>query len=485
MAVCGPGGERTVLHQVDLDLFPGRVTALLGPSGSGKSTLAAILLGILPLGQYRVLQGTAEWREDQGWVDLIALDPETRRSWWGHRIGQIVQEPARALNPVMTIGEQLGEICPDNAAMTAIRDSLQDLGLDPGETWDRYPWELSGGQQQRVLLAMTLFPRPALILADEPTAALDRHHQHAFLDLLRRQLVQPDPPALLLVTHDRRIAARIADDLVVLEAGRIVRRGLSGDALSEAIPVARTVDPDPAAKGERDRLALSVQGLTGGYRKGQEVLHIQQLQLQEGQLLGLAGPSGCGKSSLLRAILGLLPWQRGEVISFGERPEVTERGRLFPLIYQDAGGSFNPAMTIGQAFDEIRRVLPDPERRAESLLTRLELPSDAWQRRPHQFSGGQKQRLAIARALLGAPRVLLCDEPFSSLDAPMQRTFLDMLRRLCRDEGIAALLVAHDLPLLQEYCDLVAIMDQGRIHRLDTPAGLSAGNDPLIRNLLE
>lgn len=485
MAVCGPDGERTVLREVDLDLFPGRVTALLGPSGSGKSTLAAILLGILPTGQYRLLRGTAQWREREGWTDLFSLDPGQRRHWWGKRIGQIMQEPAQALNPVMTIGDQLREVCPDRADRVALRESVAALGLDPDLVWPRYPWELSGGQQQRVLLAMTLFPQPALILADEPTAALDRHHRNAFLDLLRDRLDRPDPPALLLITHDRQVAARIADEVVALEEGRVVRAGPPAEVL--ALPADETMRHPPATENREPSVlpALAVRDLRGGYRNGEEVLDITDLQVRPGELLGLAGPSGCGKSSLLRAILGLLPWQQGTVMSRGEEPDHATRGRFFPLIYQDPGRSFNPAMTIGQAFAEILRNRPLADPAPQTLLQRLELPPDSMQRRPHQFSGGQKQRLAIARALLGRPRVLLCDEPFSSLDAPLQHTFLRMLRQLCHEEGIAALLVAHDLPLLLEYCDRVAVMDKGRIRRIGGRSALSEDNDPWIRSLLE
>jgi len=483
VTVLSPGRELPVLHQVSLELFPGRTTVLLGPSGSGKSTLAALILGILPLGQYRVDGGSILWQEEGAVVDLLTLDPARRQAWWGRRIGQIFQEPGPALNPVLKVREQLMEVCGRQRA-DVMDTLLARLGLDPRECLDRYPWQLSGGQQQRILLAMTLFPRPALLLADEPTAALDRHHQQAFLDVLGLQLQEAHPPALLLVTHDRQVAAGIADEVVLLEGGRVIRRGPPMEILPPPTALQPFVTPPKAAGADPPTALLELLALRAGYLPERPAIQVDQLRVSPGEILGLAGPSGGGKTSLLRAILGLMPWQSGRRLSLGSEPAPEQLGRLFPLIYQDPGRSFNPALTIGQAFAAIRRYQagtgPDPS----EVLARLRLPEDSLERRPHQFSGGQKQRLAIARALLGRPRVLLCDEPFSSLDADLRGDFLGLLRQLCREEGLAVLLVAHDLPLLLAHCDHIALVDQGALQRSDTPQGLLERPDPLFQRLM-
>jgi peptide/nickel transport system ATP-binding protein len=483
VTVLSPGLELPVLHQVDLELYPGRATVLLGPSGSGKSTLAALILGVLPLGQYRVDSGAIFWQEEGAVVDLLTLEPARRQAWWGRRIAQIFQEPGAALNPVLTVGDQLLEVCGRQQA-DAMNALLMRLGLGPGEYLDRYPWQLSGGQQQRILLAMSLFPRPALLLADEPTAALDRHHQQAFLDLLGRRIREENPPALLLVTHDRKVAAGIADEVVLLEGGRVIRKGLPMEILPQTTALQPFVTPEKAAGAAPLTALLELLDLRAGYLPDQTAIQVDHLRVSPGEILGLAGPSGGGKTSLLRAILGLLPWQKGQRLSLGSEPAPEQLGRLFPLIYQDPGRSFNPALTIGQAFAEIRRYQVGPGPDPRDVLSRLGLSVESLDRRPHQFSGGQKQRLAIARALLGQPRVLLCDEPFSSLDADLRDAFLVQLRQLCREEGLAALLVAHDLPMLLTHCDRVALIDQGRLQRMDTPEGLLDQPDRLFRILL-
>jgi peptide/nickel transport system ATP-binding protein len=239
-------------------------------------------------------------------------------------------------------------------------------------------------------------------------------------------------------------------------------------------------------KADADILSgtITAQGLTGGYKKGEPVIHVDQLEVHAGERVGISGPSGCGKSSLLRAFLSLLPWQKGTLSRNGQPLDEMDKQRLFSLIYQDPGRSFNPVMTIREAFDEVVRYRKQAGPDASHVLAQVEMPAEALDRWPHQFSGGQKQRLAIARALLTSPKLLLCDEPFSSLDAALQSSFLTMLANLCHNEDLAVLLVAHDLPRMRDSCDRLVLIDDGRVVWEGRPDELSHSEEPFIKMLL-
>jgi peptide/nickel transport system ATP-binding protein len=470
--ICEADRRTRILDGLDLQLYQGETVALLGASGAGKTTLAHLIMGIAPRGMYKVVAGRMTFYLDGVSWDL--LDPRSR-VLAGKSIAAIYQEPGSALNPVLTIGRQLHQLCDDDHK-DEMASLLLELDLDPEAILQRYPWQLSGGQQQRILLAMALWPQPRLLLADEPTAALDKHRQQRFLELLSQVKSQRPSLSTLFITHDRSLARRIADKVIHLQAGRVVEVSNAKPRSSEG-----SVSAIGKAAPSAARTLISVRDLQAGYIPGIPVLQGISFDLHAGQLIGIAGPSGSGKSSLLRALLGLMPWQEGH-LTLGQEPvRGKEMRNACQLIYQDPGRSFNPRMTMGQAFEEVLRVHKHtPRDAAGHWLEALKLPVDSPTRYPHMFSGGQKQRLAIVRALLASPRVLLCDEPFSALDEPLQAGFMCLLRDLAETQGLGMLIVAHDLPRLRDGCDDLLIIKEGKAYWHGKAADLNAEHDPYL-----
>jgi peptide/nickel transport system ATP-binding protein len=474
-----------VLSDIHLSIYPGQVTALLGASGSGKSTLAALITGVYPKDLYSVEAGNIWWKADGQCTDLLSLPVPARMSLLGNKITQIYQEPDAALNPVLTIGSQLAEMATHADQIQNIKALLNRLGVDPAVYWNRYPWQLSGGQQQRVLLALALFPEPQVIIADEPTAALDRAHQQEFINLLKECLVNRSKPGILFITHDEQQALQLADQVVVLEEGRIDQSGLPDTILSQRLHSTvkyggRFSDESQLNDHSRSPI-LQVEHLSGGYQPLKKVIHGIDFNVCPGEIVGIAGASGSGKSSILRAILGLLPWQEGTISSRGLVLDEERKHKLCKLIYQDPGRSLNPVMTIGAAFDELRA--PHETKgmdRMLQVLEKVQLDQSILGKLPHMFSGGQKQRIAIAKALYSNPAVLLCDEPFSSLDAELRGELLALLKDIVRNEGIAVILVAHDLPLLFDVCDRIGLIHKGGMIAFDRPNALMISEDPEV-----
>ncbi len=479
-----------VLTDINLSVYPGQVTTLLGASGSGKSTIAALISGVYPHDFYIIEAGNIWWKADDQVIDLLTLPPSSRMALLGRKICQIYQEPDAALNPVLTIGAQLSEIANSNDSLVQIKKLLLRLGVDPDVYWDRFSWQLSGGQQQRVLLAQAVFPRPKLIIADEPTAALDWGHQQDFLALLKECLTDEPYPGILYITHDDNQAYQLSDSVNILKQGRIVHSGpqetLQARGMQSSRPIFKApIIPDPlnvSLKGP----VLQVEQLSGGYRPLENVIHNVNFKVYSGEILGIAGDSGSGKSSILKGILGLLPLQSGEISSFGKPLNDTQKHRLCKLIYQDPGRSLNPVMTIGKAFEEIQAGnKTDGMVGIFQVLEKVQLDQGVLAKLPHMCSGGQKQRIVIAKALLNNPDVLLCDEPFSSLDPEMQYDFINLFKRLCSSEGLGVVLVAHNIPLLMEACDRICIIQSGRIIANETPKLLQASTDPEIIKFLQ
>lgn len=473
----GQGSTTPVLEDVHLTLRRGKVTALTGPSGSGKSTIAQLLLGIWPQGMYQRVSGEILWHGARGSENLMALSGRQRRHFWQGGIGAIFQEPDAAFNPVRSLSAHWADWGASSGESSQRLEMLfSRMGIDAGEWKDRFPWQLSGGQQQRILLAMVMSRQPALLIADEPTASLDRHHQRSFLELLKAYAGQDMRPSVLLITHDRESAATVADEWVALENGRILA---SGSPASEPVsPTRRQRQELPDSPP-----VLHVTHLQGGYQKGKPAIRVPPFSLRPGEILGVAGASGSGKSSLLRALSGLLPWQdvRLQVAAKDIPPE--EMNRHFALVYQDPGRTFNPALTIGEAFDEITRFRqvegPDPRQ----VLEWVSLSGEMLQRRPHQFSGGQIQRLAMARALLCHPSVLLLDEPFSRLDASLRESFLDLVASVCASRNLPAILVSHDLPALAQWCHRLWIVRDGTVCFEGDVRELEESQDPYVISL--
>ncbi|MEM9798415.1 MAG: ABC transporter ATP-binding protein [Pseudomonadota bacterium] len=460
-----------LLHDVDLTLREGQITGLVGESGSGKSLTALALIGLLPHGSAT----TGAIRLDDR--DLTTL-PE--RDWLGLRgndIAMIFQEPMTALNPVHTIGAQISETLrrtgtPRAEAARIARDKLDRVGL-AHIPLDRYPHELSGGQRQRVCIALAIARRPRLLIADEPTTALDVTTQAEVLDLLRG-LVRDEGMALLLITHDLGVVAGLADHVAVMKDGRIVEQGATeplyrahahpytAELLRASQPAprpARTITPEPV---------LEADDVTRTYGELRAVDGVS-FTLNKGESLGLVGESGCGKSTLTRALLGLEPVQGGAIRLLGE-PGGTAMTRAdrakISVVFQDPYGSFDPRWNVGRLVAEPFHLTgrpPDWRDRVAAALAAVDIGVDALERYPHEFSGGQRQRIAIARALITEPEVLVLDEAVSALDVRVRAQVLDLLADLQTRLGLSYLFISHDLTVVRAICDRVLVMQAGRI----------------------
>ena len=502
------GGPRTVVDGVSLAVPAGQTLVLLGESGSGKSVTALSILRLLPPG---ARQSGGEVRLDG--VNLSALPEAAMRGVRGRRIGMIFQEPMTSLNPVMRIGAQIAEVIRRHLGgrERAIRargvELLAATGMaDPARRYDEYPHQLSGGMKQRAMIAMALACDPELLIADEPTTALDVTTQAQILDLLQN-LQRARGMGLLLVTHDLGVAARMADQVAVMQAGRVVEQAPRerfftapqhpySQALFAALPdfsrrgqaltgTANGRDtPPPTAPGGDPGTVLDVRDLKVHFpiRRGllQRAMGAVRavdgvsLRLARGRTLAVVGESGCGKTTLARAILRLLEPTGGSVHLEGTDLASLPARRLRPLrrhfqiVFQDPYGSLNPRLRVAdivrEGLDALRiGARGAREQRVAQLLERVGLPADAGERYPHEFSGGQRQRISIARALAVGPRLLVLDEPTSALDLSIQAAVLDLLRELQAEMGLAYVLITHNLGVVEYLADDVAVMYLGRI----------------------
>jgi len=465
---------RIALDTLSLDVAPGEILALVGESGSGKSTLALAALGLLPPGA-RMSGAVRIDGEDQATMDGAQLS-EVR----GGRVGMVFQDPASALNPALTIGRQIGEVLARHSDMDrkAIRRQVAELldrvGLDVGP--NRYPHALSGGQRQRVAIAMGVAARPALLIADEPTAALDPIAQRRIVDLLVG-LVRERGMALLLVTHDLALAGEIADRIAVLAEGKLVEAGPARQLLTAPrsaelraqIDAAR-VPPVPWPRRD-STILLNANGLSRVHR-GEPALIDASFVIKRGETLGVVGESGSGKSTLARLVLALDRPDAGSLGMDGVRYSAVSRRDLYrrmQAVFQDPSTSFDPRWTVDDIVAEplhlLPKRLPPDERtaRVASALAAVGLPADAVARRAHEFSGGQRQRIAIARALILRPSLVVLDEALSALDARVRGEILALLIRLQAEHGMAYLFVSHDIKLVRAIADRVIALRNGRV----------------------
>ena len=499
-----------VLRDVDLRLEPGRITGLVGESGSGKSITALAIMGLLPAsavasGQVLLdggnLIGAAE-------ADLCRIR--------GNRIGMIFQEPMTALNPLMTIGDQVAEVLTIHhgmdrrAALARARDRLDRVGLaEPRFPLGLFPHELSGGQRQRVAIALAIAESPDLLIADEPTTALDVTTQAQILDLLRG-LVRDENMALLLITHDLAVVAGMADRVAVMKSGEIVEEGET-EALfrTQAHPYTRALfaasrhAPARVAAVADDTPILRVTDARREYllpRPGPFAPHPVlaavdgvSFDIQDGESVGLVGESGCGKSTLTRAILGLDPLQGGsirldgELLQAGRRMPAAQRAKM-QVVFQDPFGSFDPRWRVDRLVAEPFHLTGRPAdwraRVAEALEQVGLAPGDA-RKFIHEFSGGQRQRIAIARALIVRPRLIVLDEAVSALDVRVRAQVLDLLTDLRRSFGMAYLFISHDLSVVRGITDRVMVMEKGRIVEAGpTERVMAAPTHPYTKRLI-
>jgi len=492
-------GAKTVVHGVDFAIAPGEKLALVGESGSGKSITA---LSLLRLAGDAHVEGEALLRGR----DLLALSEREMRGVRGGDIAMVFQEPMTALNPLMTVGRQIAEVleqkkalAPAQSAQAAI-ELLAKTGIpEPARRALAYPHQLSGGQRQRAMIAMALACEPALLLADEPTTALDVTLRGQILDLLS-DLQRASGMAVLLITHDLNLVRRFADRVAVMEQGLVVEQGPVEQVFARpqhaytqrliASQPRRDVAPAPVgdapplvrADGLRVAYPVPLPGVRGWFRKG-EFVAVQGagLRLLPGQTLGVVGESGSGKSTLAQAILGLLP-HAGELQVAGQAwqqpatrntPHNQALRQQVQVVFQDPFSSLSPRLTVEEIVGEGLRVhapaLPEAERRArvQQALADVGLAEAQFPgllaRYPHEFSGGQRQRLAIARALIVGPKLLVLDEPTSALDVTIQQQVLGLLQRLQKERGLSYLLITHDVEVIRAMAHEVIVMKDGEV----------------------
>jgi peptide/nickel transport system ATP-binding protein len=475
-----------ILDGVSFDIAPGEVFGLVGESGSGKSLTAFSAMRLLPNGAVTGGRIVFDGR------DLLALSERQMCAIRGREIGMIFQEPMTALNPVQTIGDQVAETlvvhgaASRGEAMRIARARLDRVGLTADRfPLDRFPHALSGGQRQRVCIAMAVALRPKLLIADEPTTALDVTTQAQILELLKG-LVAEEGMALMLITHDLAVVAGIADRVAVMQAGRIVEQGPTerlfrtrAHDYTRRLFAASSHRPQRRPQGTAEPL-LTVAGVTRSYALPRAApfappsrliaVRAATFTLHRGESLGLVGESGCGKSTLTRAILGLDPVQAGTIRLGGELVHTAMPNALrarMQVVFQDPYGSFNPRWPVGRLVAEPFHLAPAPRAeqrdRVAAALTEVGLsPADAG-KYIHEFSGGQRQRIAIARALVTRPDLIVLDEAVSALDVRVRAQILDLLAALQESHGLSYLFISHDLHVVRAITDRVLVMKAGEI----------------------
>ncbi|WP_440312732.1 dipeptide ABC transporter ATP-binding protein [Leucobacter chromiireducens] len=501
-------GPVRAVDGVSLTVEPGRVLAVVGESGSGKTVSARTVLGLLPETATAAGSVILTSRDGGETNDVLRLTGEQLRSVRGRDVAMVFQEPSTALNPVYTIGWQIAEglrahekLSKKQARARAI-EMLKRVGIpDPAERVDSYPHQLSGGQKQRVMIAMALALRPGLIVADEPTTALDVTVQAEILDLLR-QLRDEFGTAILLITHNMGVVADLADDVAVMYQGEVVERApvaelfanpreaytkqLLGSVLKLGEGPIRVSAQQHDQQSDRDRGQAAAaplvvaQGLEIRYpgrlgKPGFLAVRGVDFEIAAGEVYGLVGESGSGKSTIGRAIAGLTPATGGslsvlghEMVGFKERQFRAAR-RDIGFVFQDPASSFNPLLTIAENVAEplvVQKIAANPaaaRARVDELLEAVQLPRSYGDRFPHELSGGQRQRASLARGLALDPKLLIADEPTSALDVSVQARVLELFTELQAELGFAALFITHDLAVVDALADRVGVLYHGEL----------------------
>jgi peptide/nickel transport system ATP-binding protein len=477
---------------MNFEVNPGQVLAIVGESGSGKSTTAMGLMTLLASNAR--MSGSVKVKGQE----MLGAKGSTLRKFRGKEVAYIFQEPMTALNPVYTIGFQIIETLRTHFDMGPSQARARALELitmveipDPATSIDKYPHQLSGGQRQRAMIAQALACDPGLLVADEPTTALDVTVQAEVLDLMRN-LKDKLNSAILLITHDMGVVADMADEILVMKDGLTVEHGSAdqifnrpqhpytqqllaavpklGSSARRALPYNESAKPAPVLKLENVTVAYPKRGRIPEFVAAKNV----SLEIYPGEILGLVGESGSGKTTIGRAAIGLIPIKEGTLeivgkdISHAKSKELRAIRRHTGIVFQDPASSLNPRLPIGESIGEPLFLAgeakgADLAHRVEDLLDQVELPRSYRNRYPHELSGGQRQRVGIARALALTPDLLIADEPTSALDVSVQARFLDLLQELQGKLNFACLFISHDLAVVDILAHRIAVMQNGEL----------------------
>ncbi|WP_312365932.1 ABC transporter ATP-binding protein [Ensifer sp.] len=485
LAVSHNGNQ--VVKSVSFDVGAGEIVGIVGESGSGKTLATRAIIGLIPPA-VRHVGGTIRYRGR----DVLSLKDRDLRQLRGGEIGVVFQEPMTSLNPSMTIGRQLEEgliLHTKKSAderRAAILDMLKRVGLrEPERALVAYPHEFSGGMRQRIMLASVMLLKPALLIADEPTTALDAVVQRDVMELMV-ELTKAEGTAVLLISHDLPMVARYTDRFVVMEKGVIVEQGQTADILSapehpytrkllSSLPfraAPRKLDMSRTPMVSARNIVVEYPGRKGLFRKQapKRALHGVSVDIHVGEVVALVGGSGSGKTTLGRTIAGLVAQSEGEILFQGRERSADWRDYRLncQMVFQDPYSSLDPRMTIQALVEEALRLVPDLDgaakrKRALDTLDEVGLAGDFANRYPHELSGGQRQRVAIARAIARRPKFLIADEPVSALDVTVRAQVLELFSDLQKRYGFSCLFISHDLGVVEQVADRVIVMQDGRI----------------------
>ncbi|HKT51826.1 MAG TPA: ABC transporter ATP-binding protein [Candidatus Angelobacter sp.] len=504
------GQPVAALHEVSMELHSRRTLGVLGESGSGKSTLSRAILQLLP-SSAKVVSGSIAFQQTK---NLLSLTPQKMRAIRGAGIALISQEPALALNPVLTIGKQIMDVLRAHGsvskqeAMQQTAAMLREVGFsEPDRLLQAYPHQLSGGQRQRAAIAQALICRPGLLIADEPLSALDTITQAEILEVLHK-LKDELGLAMIFITQNAWAISDLADELVVLRNGSVVAVGkfeeLAGSTdeyvrglmfpeksfqseVSKVLPRAESASA-PLVQVHQLSKKFVQRHVFSGKKFAVQALREISLDIPEGSTTAIIGRSGSGKSTLARCIAGFEQADEGGVLVQGVRVKGPQPD--VQLIFQDAGTALNPSFTAEELIAEPMEIAGqgtanERRERVLSLIREVGLDPESARRRAGEFSGGQKQRLALARALAANPRLLILDESLSGLDLPLQAKMLKLLLDLQKSHGLSYLHICHDLNFIGLFAREVIVMDQGRVVERVTPAELQSSTEPATRALME
>ncbi|MFC3873660.1 ABC transporter ATP-binding protein [Neisseria musculi] len=475
---CFPGHQ--VLHNINLSVMRGRKLAVVGESGSGKTVLAQ---GIMRLNPAVSFAGRLKFNGE----NLLEKTPCQLQKLRGKEIGMVFQEPMTALNPVMRVGKQIAEVLSLHLGLDTKQswaravELLAETGIhSPEEKASAYPFQLSGGQRQRAMIAMAVAAEPELLIADEPTTALDVAVQAQILDLLSR-LQAAHNMTLIYISHDLNLVRRFADDVAVMRQGRIVEQGVAAEVFADpqheytqmllnagTVRQPAAVAADAPTVLEAESISVAVQERAGWFKKRSKTLLAPVLfDLKAGETLGVIGESGSGKTTLAKAVMRLMECS-GRLKINGEVWNQQSR-KAVQMVFQDPFGAFNPRMNVLEIVSEALGVhfpgmkTAEKRRRVEEVLHQVGLPEDILERYPHAFSGGQRQRLAIARAIIMRPQVLVLDEPTSALDVQWQQQIIELLGNLQRQHGLSLIIISHDLAVIRALSHRVMVLKDGQV----------------------